>query len=65
MLKNFIGIIGRQWAQRRLFGRPARAGHVASQRLAHVSPAFEAWLQAYRERLEQVCERASARAVSA
>ena len=65
MLRNFIGIIGRQWAQRSALGRPTKTGPVASQGLSNVSPAFEAWLQAYRRRLEQVCERASSRAVSA
>ena len=61
MLRNFIGTIGRQWAQP---SRPTTTGPVTSEQLAGVSPAFEAWLQAYRRRLEEGCERASSRAVS-
>ena len=31
---------------------------VKSQELAKASPAFDAWLQAYRKRLEEACQRA-------
>jgi hypothetical protein len=64
MRRNFIGIISRQSA-RSASSRATKTGPVTSQGLAYVSPAFEAWLQAYRRRLEQVCERASSRAVPA
>ena len=56
MLRNFIGIIDRQSAQRSAFSRAPKTGSVGGQGLANVSPAFEAWLQAYRRQLEQVCE---------
>src|SRR5262245_18240502 len=55
MLRNFIEIIGRQPAQRSAVSGPTETGPVTSQGLTNVSPAFEAWLQAYRRRLEQVC----------
>jgi hypothetical protein len=64
MLRNFIGIIARQSA-RSAFSGLTKTEPVTSQELAYVSPAFEAWLQTYRRQLEQVCERASSRAVSA
>src|SRR5262245_28624169 len=64
MLRNFIGIMGRQSA-RSAFSRATKAVPVTSQGLANVSPAFEAWLKAYRRQLDQVCERASPRVVSA
>ena len=65
MLRNFIGIIDRQSAQRSAFSRATKTESAAGQGLANVSPAFEAWLQVYRRQLEQVCERASSRALSA
>ena len=63
MLRNFIRIIGRQSARSAL-SRATKTRPVTIQGLANVSPAFEAWLQAYRRRLEQLCERASSQAVS-
>src|SRR5260370_5912613 len=63
MLRNFIGIIGRQSARSAL-SRVTNTRPVTTQGVANVSPAFEAWLQAYRRQLEQLCERASSRAVS-
>jgi hypothetical protein len=63
MLRNFIRIIERQSAQSAL-GTATKTRPVTIQGLANVSPAFEAWLQAYRRQLEQLCERASSQAVS-
>ena len=54
MLTNLIGIDGRQPAQK-ASSMVTKTESVISQGL--VSPAFEAWLQAYRRRLEQACER--------
>jgi hypothetical protein len=63
MLRNFIRIIGGQPAPS-VLSRATKTRPVTIQGLANVSPAFEAWLQAYRRRLEQLCERASSQAVS-
>jgi hypothetical protein len=65
MVRKFIEIIGRQAAQRSAFSSPTKTGPVKGQALANVSPAFEAWLQAYRRRLEQLCEGANSRGESA
>jgi hypothetical protein len=63
MLRNFIRIIGRQSPPSAL-SRATKTRPVTIHGFANVSPAFEAWLQAYRRQLEQLCERASSRAVS-
>jgi hypothetical protein len=63
MLRNFIETIGSHHAQRSASSSPTGPGE--SRGLANMSPAFERWLQAYRRRLEQICEDANSRALSA
>jgi hypothetical protein len=61
MICNFIGTIGRHGMQRTAFPNAREPKLVKSQELAKASPAFDAWLDAYRERLEEACQRANPR----
>ncbi|HLH16435.1 MAG TPA: hypothetical protein VKX45_04410 [Bryobacteraceae bacterium] len=60
-----MGIIGGNQAQQNVSRGQAATAPVKDQAITHASPAFEAWLQGYRQRLEQACERAALQAVSA
>ncbi len=64
MLRTFMGIIGGNRARQNV-SVSQTATPVREQATTHASPAFEAWLQGYRLRLEQACERATLQAVSA
>jgi hypothetical protein len=63
MLWN-IGTIGRHGMQRTAFPNERTAKHVKSQELAKASPAFDAWLQAYRKHLAEACQCANYRPAS-
>jgi hypothetical protein len=58
MLWN-IGTIGRHGMQRSAFPNESASKLVKSQELAKASPAFDAWLQAYRKHLGEACQRAN------
>lgn len=64
MVRKFIGMIGSDQTQRRASGSLDGTGSGESRALANVSPAFEAWLQGYRRRLEEICEDKNPRASS-
>jgi hypothetical protein len=59
MFWNFTGTVGRQEMRRTILRNEPEL--VKSQKLADVSAAFDAWLQAYRNHLEEICQRASSR----
>jgi hypothetical protein len=59
-----IGTIGRHGMQRTAFPNERAAKLVKSQELGKASPAFEAWLQAYREHLAEDCQCANYRPAS-
>ena len=63
MLWN-IGTIGRHEMQRTAFPNERAPKLVKSQELVKASPAFDAWLQAYRKRLEEACQPANSRPAS-
>ena len=63
MLWN-IGTIGRHGMQRTAFPNERAAKLVKSQELAKASPAFDAWLQAYRKHLAEDCQCANYRPAS-
>jgi len=65
MLKVLIGIMGRTSAQRSALTNVTTPWAVGTEVRANVSPTFEAWLQAYRRRLEQACAGPNARHISA
>jgi len=65
MLKVLIGIMGRTSAQRSALTNVTTPWAVGTEVRANVSPSFEAWLQAYRRRLEQACAGPNARHISA
>jgi hypothetical protein len=52
-----IGAIGRHGMQRTAFPNESAPKLVKSQELAKASPAFDAWLQAYRKHLGEVSQR--------
>jgi hypothetical protein len=58
MLWN-IGTIGRHGMQRTAFPNESAPTLVKSQELAKASPAFDAWLEAYRKHLGEACQRAN------
>jgi len=60
MLWN-IGTVGRHGMQRTAFPNESAAKLVKSQELAKASPAFDAWLQAYRKHLSEACQRVNYR----
>ncbi len=64
MLWNTFGAIGSHGLQRTAFN-PKEPRLVERPQLAKPSPAFDAWLRAYRERLAEVCQRANLRPASA
>jgi hypothetical protein len=57
--------MGRTSAQRNALSSVTTPWAVNTEARANMSPAFEAWLQAYRTRLEQACEGPNARRISA
>jgi hypothetical protein len=59
-----IGAIGRHGMQRTAFPNESAPKLVKSQELAEGSPAFDAWLQAYRKHLGEACQRANSLRVS-
>ena len=65
MLRVLIGIMGRTSAQRSALTNVATPWAVDTEVRANVSPTFEAWLQAYRRRLEQACAGPNATHMSA
>ncbi len=65
MLWNFIGGIGRHGMQQTALPEAREPKLVEGSELANASPAFDAWLQAYRERLEEFRQRADLRPASA
>jgi hypothetical protein len=64
MLWNFFVKISRHGTQRRASRNASEPKLGKSQKLANASPAFDEWLQAYRMRLEEVCQRADSGPVS-
>ena len=56
---------GRASAQRSALTNITTPWAVGTEVRANVSPTFEAWLQAYRRRLEQACAGPNARHISA
>jgi hypothetical protein len=58
MLWN-TGTIDRHGMRRTAFPDERAPEFVKSQELGKASPAFDAWLQAYRKRLEEACRRAN------
>lgn len=63
MLWN-VGTIVRQEMQGAAVPIEGAPSVVKSRELAMGSPAFDAWLQAYRKRLEEACQRAHSRPAS-
>jgi hypothetical protein len=63
MLWN-IATIGRHGIERTAFPNERAPKLVKSQELAQASPAFAAWLQAYRKHLSEACQRANYRPAS-
>ena len=63
MLWN-VGTIVRQEMQGAAVPIEGAPSVVKSHELAMGSPAFDAWLQAYRKRLEEACQRAHSRPAS-
>jgi hypothetical protein len=57
MLWN-VSKIGRRGEERTAVPHERAPEVVKSQEAAKTSPAFDAWLQAYRRRLEEACQRA-------
>ena len=53
MVGTFVAAMGRGGAQR-VVSSPKDTGFIKSEASATVLPAFEAWLHAYRKRLEEV-----------
>lgn len=64
MNRNFIGTSGRRGIAEPALPGSSEPGLVNSHELPKTSPAFDAWLQAYRKRLAEACERANARPAS-
>ena len=64
MVGTFVAVMGRGGAQRAV-SSPKDTGLIKSEASANGLPAFEAWLHAYRKRLEEVCGVADPIAVSA
>jgi hypothetical protein len=64
MLRVLIGIMGRTSAQQSALTNVTTPWAVDTKGSANVSPTFEAWLQAYRRRLEQACAGPNARHIS-
>jgi hypothetical protein len=58
-----ISMLGGHGMQRMAFPNEWAPKVVKSQEPAKASPAFDAWLQAYRKRLEEACQRAGCRPV--
>ena len=63
MLQN-ISTIDKRGIQGTAFPTERAPMVVKSQQPVKVSPAFEAWLQAYSKRLEEACRRADSRPAS-
>jgi hypothetical protein len=61
MLRVLFGIMGRTSAQGSALTNVTTPWAVDTEVRANVSPTFEAWLQAYRRRLEQACAGPNAR----
>jgi hypothetical protein len=55
LLSNFVARGGQGGPQHTAFNSPAAIGLVEAETPASALPPFEAWLHAYRTRLEQVC----------
>jgi hypothetical protein len=66
MLWNFTRTIRQDESRRKVFRNASDPEVSKTQRFADVSTGFDAWLQAYRKHLEEVCQRAKlpARAAS-
>jgi hypothetical protein len=64
MLWNFTETVRRHGMRRKVVRNASEPELVKSQKLGDVSTAFDAWLQAYRKHLEEVCQRANSRPVS-
>jgi len=61
MHRNFIS---RQPTERTDFSNAREPELVKMEKLANVSPGFDAWLQSYRKRLEEVCQGANSGSVA-
>ena len=64
MLRNFLGTIGRPRTQRSALRNGSEPEPLNSPMIAKASPAFDQWLQAYRKRLEEACQRTNSGRVS-
>ena len=65
MLWNFMGVGRRHEMRRNVFGNAIEPELTKSPEPTDGATAFDAWLQAYRKRLEDVCRQAGSRHVPA